>query len=97
MAKKDSKFKVKVSEDNLSGKFCGLKAIANKYEHKSNKQVCDWVKLYKESPKLLYVENRGRKPLSNEEYIIKHSKTYKEGLKDYVETHPGAYSKEIAK
>jgi len=55
------KYKIMVVEDYLSGNSGGLEAIAKKYEMRSHSQVVMWLKKYKDDPKLLVVENRGRK------------------------------------
>jgi len=69
MAKKGSKFnkysaefKIKLVKEYLSCKSGGVDAITKKYGLKSNKQICGWLKIYKnEGPEAFLIEKRGRK------------------------------------
>lgn len=87
MAKKGSKFnkysyefKVMVVLDYLSGKSGGLLTIVKKYELKSHTQIKDWVKKYREKPKLLSIETRrdpGRpKSIKMEEMSLEQQNEY---------------------
>ena len=68
MAKKGQKFKnypaefkIEVVEAYLSGKYGGVDPITKKYDLKTNRRVCEWLKIYKkQGPDGFLYETRGR-------------------------------------
>ncbi len=72
MAKKGSKFKKyspefkkEAVERYLSGELGGTTTAVRKLGLKSDRQLHDWIKLYKEDPELLKQDNRGKASLKD--------------------------------
>ena len=53
-------FKKEAVERYLSGKLGGMTSAVRKLGMRSDRQLRTWVKLYKEDPKLLEEDNRGK-------------------------------------
>ena len=89
MAKKGQKFKkypaefkIMVVEEYLKCESGGVDAITKKYDLKSNRRVCEWLKIYKEQgPEAFLIETRGRKSKGRPKSIKLEEMTLEEQVK----------------
>lgn len=56
-----AEFKVEVVKAYLSNEYRGVDQITKMYDLKSNRRICEWLKIYKEKgPEGFLIETRGR-------------------------------------